>query len=210
MLLIFSAKAQMSRADQLKSLENSNSRVTGTVHGNAVDQDKTMTATTKSAARLFGTKDDLTSVITIIPSGSTVTVLGSDSTYYKVQFEETEGYILKRQAVIGSTSSAPKSSKEQESNNQASSQNNKPVVQQDENGRFSYLENKYGTAMAARLNAGKIWKGMNAEMVKDSWGSPQKINRIINGNTISEDWTYKSTRLYFENNTLVDWGPVRR
>jgi hypothetical protein len=208
MLLVFTAMAQMSRADQLKSLEQGNNVKQASSNSKVApaDQDKP-TATTRSAARLFGTKDDLTSVITIIPSGSTVSVIGSDSTYYKVVFEETEGYILKRQAVIDDK---PKVVTSQDNASQSPTQNNKPVVQQDENNRFSYLEKKYGTAMAARLNAGKIWKGMNTEMVKDSWGSPQKINRIINGNTINEDWTYKSTRLYFENNTLVDWGPVRR
>ena len=28
--------------------------------------------------------------------------------------------------------------------------------------------------MAARLYAGKIWKGMNSEMVKDSWGQRKR------------------------------------
>ena len=28
--------------------------------------------------------------------------------------------------------------------------------------------------MAARLYAGKIWKGMNSEMVRDSWGAAAK------------------------------------
>ena len=45
--------------------------------------------------------------------------------------------------------------------------------------------------MAARIIAGKIWKGMNSEMVKDSWGNPEKINRIISGNVIKEEWIYQ-------------------
>ena len=36
--------------------------------------------------------------------------------------------------------------------------------------------------MASRLYSGKIWKGMNAEMVRDSWGRAGKINRVISGN----------------------------
>jgi hypothetical protein len=64
--------------------------------------------------------------------------------------------------------------------------------------------------MAARLNSGKIWKGMNAAMVVDSWGNAQKINRIIDGNTIKEEWIYTNTWLYFEDNTLVEWGAVKR
>ena len=64
--------------------------------------------------------------------------------------------------------------------------------------------------MAARLYAGKIWKGMNSEMVKDSWGAAEKINRVISGNIIKEEWIYKNTWLYFENNTLLEWGPVKK
>ena len=63
--------------------------------------------------------------------------------------------------------------------------------------------------MAARLGAGKIWKGMSAEMVRDSWGSPSKINRVI-GNNVREEWVYRNTWLFIENNTLVDWGPVKQ
>ena len=42
------------------------------------------TATIKSATRLFEDKNDLTSVITVIPSVSEVDVLGADSTYLRV------------------------------------------------------------------------------------------------------------------------------
>jgi hypothetical protein len=82
--------------------------------------------------------------------------------------------------------------------------------QQPQVSRFTYLESKYGSSMAAKLVSGKIWKGMNAEMVRDSWGKPQKINRVIAGNTIKEEWIYSSTWLYIENDNLVEWGPIRR
>ena len=64
--------------------------------------------------------------------------------------------------------------------------------------------------MADRLYAGKIWKGMNSEMVKDSWGEAEKINRVISGNVIKEEWIFRSTWLYFENNTLLEWGSVKK
>ena len=164
------------------------------------------TATLKSASRLFAAKDDLTSVILVIPSGSTVNVLGSDSTYLHITFEENDGYILKRQAVIDKK---PVTITSQQVNAQKQVQET-PQAQPEEVSRFSYLEDKYGTNMVAKLNSGKIWKGMNAEMVKDSWGAADKINRVISGNIIQEEWTFKNTWLYFENNTLKDWGPTRK
>jgi hypothetical protein len=50
---------------------------------------------------------------------------------------------------------------------------------------------------------------MNTQMVKDSWGSPKKINRVISSNMVKEEWIYKNSWLYFENSTLADWGPVK-
>ena len=174
--------------------------------------DGNTTATMKSAGRLFGTKDDLTTVILIIPSGSTVDVLDADSTYYHVIFEDNEGYIFRRQAVINE---APVYSQQNTAQNTQQSIRQSQQLQEEQAGqqqisRFSYLENKYGSNMAARLMAGKIWKGMNAEMVRDSWGTAQKINRVISGNIIKEEWIFRNTWLYFENNTLVEWGPIRQ
>jgi hypothetical protein len=164
---------------------------------NAQDQG---TARLKSASRLFAAKDDLTSVIMIIPADSVVTVIDSDSTYFHVSYDDSEGYIFKRQAVL-------------EKEPVVASQNHQPMQQvqkSTDDDRFRYLENKYGTSMAGKLINGKIWKGMSADMVNDSWGTAQKINRVINGNTIRERWYFKNTWLYFENSVLLDWGAIRK
>ena len=62
--------------------------------------------------------------------------------------------------------------------------------------------------MAALLFAGKIWKGMSSDMVKDSWGAPLKINRVI-GDVVKEEWIFKNSWLFIENDHLVEWGPVK-
>jgi hypothetical protein len=194
-VIAFSIQAQPNKNELLTSLEKNQLPV----------QNDTLTATLTSATRLFGSKDDLTSVIIVIPSGSIVSVLDSDSTYLHVLFEEDKGYIFKRHAVIN---------KPEVNNSQsiiyveAVSSSQPDQVQKVS--RFSYLESKYGSSMAARLSAGKIWKGMNAEMVTDSWGTGEKVNREISGNLMKEEWIYKNTWLYFENNILLDWGPVKK
>lgn len=164
------------------------------------------TATLKSAARLFEAKNDLTTVIEVLPSGTRVTVLDSDSTYSRVQYENVEGYILKRQLVKDLTPVISESAKRpvEERLNEGA----RPV-EESTISRFSYLENKYGTNVAERISSGKIWKGMNGEMVRDSWGNPQKISRVISSNTVKEEWTYRSTILYFQDNKLIQWGPVK-
>ncbi|MGA2406065.1 MAG: hypothetical protein ABSF81_04845 [Bacteroidales bacterium] len=192
---IIPVRAQANKADQLQALQKNQ----------PASQNVTTTGTLKSSSRLFGTKDDLTSVILIIPADSIVTILDSDSTYFHVIFEENEGYIFKRHVLINNT---PVSTSQTIQSQQQVQEVQPSQEQQDD--RFSYLENKYGSNMAARLMAGKIWKGINSEMVKDSWGTAEKINRVITGNVIKEEWIFKNTWLYFENNTLLEWGPVRK
>jgi hypothetical protein len=189
---LISISAQYNKSALLENLEASQT----------VSQDVT-TATVKTSTRLFKTKDDLTSVILIIPSGSVVSVLGSDSTYLIVSYQEDKGYIFTKHAVIDKV---PNTFREIQSSQPEEVQ----PVQSETDGRYEALVSKYGTAMAARLYAGKIWKGMNSEMARDSWGAAARVNRVVNGNVIKEEWIYRSTWLYFENNTLLSWGPVKK
>lgn len=196
LLLTVTLSGQENRATVLQNLEK----------GSPASREINVTATTRSATRLFGDSNDLTSVITIIPNGTVVGVLGSDSTFLNITFEDTTGYIFKRHAVIESSAAESKAVPRPANDNRvAESQQEQPQVS-----RFSYLESKYGTNMAARLSPGKIWKGMDSEMIRDSWGNPQKINRVISGNTVKEEWIFKNTWLYVENDVLLDWGPIRR
>jgi len=194
--LIYPMKSQASNEEKLLNLEK-----------NSQSQANDVTATMTSASRLFKSPDDLTSVILIIPKGSQVVVLESDSTYLKVSFEDNVGYIYRQHAVIDKNTSQVSEPVRNEVPAEQEVQNNQS---QQQLSRFSYLESKYGTSMAARINSGKIWKGMNSEMVKDSWGRADKISREISGNNVKEEWIYKNTWLYFENNTLVGWGAVRK
>jgi hypothetical protein len=173
----------------------------GSEYVSGAGNNQQVTATLKSSTRLFKDKMDLTSVITIIPQGESVVVLGADSIYLHVVYDENEGYILSRHATIDKVAAAVQSSRQDPGNNLASNK---------ADDRYTYLVNQYGENMAARLYAGKIWKGLNSEMVKDSWGPADRINRVVSGNIVKEEWIYRSSWLYFENNTLVKWGPVQK
>ena len=197
--LVLIGQAQSNKAAQLQDLEKNQ----------PANQNGSTTATLTSATRLFGEKGDLTTVIEIVPKGSSVTVLDSDSTYLHVALDETQGYIFKRDAAIDKIPSKLVQAAQPIEPKQETQPVQEQPQQEQQVSRFTYLENKYGSNMAARLISGKIWKGMNAEMVKDSWGSAEKINRVISGNVIKEEWIFRSTWLYFENNSLVEWGPRR-
>src|SRR5664279_415082 len=105
------------------------SAISITAQTNNTDNLQAPTATLKSASRLFAAKDDLTSVIQIIPADSVVTVLDSDSTYLHVVFDQNEGYIFKRQAVLDKIPSHNQS--------QPAIQETQPVQEQQQS-RLSY------------------------------------------------------------------------
>jgi hypothetical protein len=190
-----SLAGQTNKSDKLQALEQNQ----------PVDQNIQATATLKSASRLFATKDDLTSVIFVIPADSVVSVLDSDSSYFHVIYAGSEGFIFKRDAVIDKTPVLSQPVVQ----SQPSAQNSEPIQEQQQS-RYSYLENKYGSNMAPRLFSGKIWKGMTSEMVNDSWGTADKVNRMKSGNIVKEEWIFRDTWLYFENSTLLEWGAVKK
>jgi hypothetical protein len=193
-LLFTSLNSQETKTDVLQSLEKDQ----------AADQNAIITATIKSATRLFKDKDDLTSVILIIPPDSIVYVIASDDTFMNVDYEGNAGYIYSRHAEINKTADLAQPAVQQMSAGQEAN-----PVQEQKVSRYTYLENKYGSSIAPRLYSGKIWKGMNTQMVKDSWGSPKKINRVISGNIVKDEWIYNNTWLHFQNSTLTSWGQVK-
>lgn len=169
------------------------------------------TATLKSASRLFTDKNDLTSVILIIPSGVTVDVIDYDDTYMHIVYDNQEGYILSKHATLDMPQ--PKNESIKQQNQLVTTDNTARQIQprqQREESRYTYLSNKYGPNVASRLYEGKIWKGMTAEMVRDSWGNPRKINRVINGNNIKEEWIYSNTWIFIQNDRLLEWGPIKK
>lgn len=72
--------------------------------------------------------------------------------------------------------------------------------------RTKDLASKYGTEVANKIIAGKIWLGMTDAMSKESWGLPNDINRTVGNWGVHEQWIYPSNvYLYFENGVLTSW-----
>jgi hypothetical protein len=167
-------------------------------------------ATTKGAVRLFGDKDDLTTVIQIIPDGSIVEIIKSDTLYSLVRFEETEGYVKSDKLaepprVISVAPILPPVSANEQP------QQPQPDVQsyQQPADRYEALVAKYGTDIGKRLYQHKVWKGVTSDMATDSWGKPKQINRMYVDQSVDEEWIYSKKWLYFRDNILIEWGPVK-
>ncbi len=71
------------------------------------------------------------------------------------------------------------------------------------------LTMKYGNDIGKRLYQHKVWKGINADMARDSWGKAKQINRMYVDQSVDEEWIYSQKWLYFRDNILIEWGPVK-
>lgn len=78
--------------------------------------------------------------------------------------------------------------------------------------RQQQLVAKYGEEAAALIMARKVWQGMTAEQLVDSWGSPIDVGREIIRTRTKETWKYGQigknrfrNRVYLENGIVIGW-----
>ena len=154
-------------------------------------------AVTSSACRLYSDIGNLSSVITIIPVDTRIFIVDIMDEYYYIKTEVNQGFVRKSKI-----------------NPDQSFFEKPPEVlnQQDTVTGFSnkleYLRYTYGWETGQKIFDHKIWRNMTTNMVEDSWGRPDKINRLIKSGQVKEKWFYPSTYLIFMNDRLIDWGPV--
>ncbi|MFO7755472.1 MAG: hypothetical protein R6V34_05775 [Bacteroidales bacterium] len=156
-------------------------------------------ATTKSVTRLFGDKENVSTVIAYIPEGTELDVLVVEEDYLKILYDEEEGFILTEKAILRNTEGEILQVGEQEE---------EAVNIRQPADRREMLINKYGTRTGKAIYQHKIWKGMKSDMVFDSWGKPLRVDRLTKGSDIQERWIYTESYVIFEDDILVDWGPV--
>jgi hypothetical protein len=193
--------------------------------GITVSAQELQKATTKGAVRLFGDKDDLTTVITLIPAGSNVEIIKPDIEYTLVRFDNSEGFVKSDKLVtvqatipVQATtnvpsnqttySAQPQPQPQPQSQYQVQAQPQFQPQSQPQN-RYEMLTMKYGNDIGKRLFQHKVWKGINADMARDSWGKPKQINRMYVDQSVDEEWIYSQKWLYFRDNILIEWGPVK-
>jgi type II secretory pathway pseudopilin PulG len=183
-------------------------------------QTQQLKGVTKGGLRLFGEKDDLTTVIVIVPAGTEVDILSQDGDYLLVRYGDYTGYLIagkvevkgpvqtvQQQTVQQQQVAQQQGVQQQKVQQQQGVQQKKPISAEN---RMSYLVNKYDRSIASRIYAGKIWKGMSSDMVRDAWGEPDRTNTVTVEGVIKEEWIYRSTWLLIEQGKLKEWGPVGR
>ena len=71
------------------------------------------------------------------------------------------------------------------------------------------LSEKYGAKSGQAIYEHKIWKGMDHNMIRDSWGKPLRVSREVKTSGTVEIWTYRKSWLLLRNGILSEWGPNR-
>ncbi len=165
---------------------------------------------TKGAVRLFADKDDLTSVIQIIPDGTVVEAVSADTAFTLIRLGDVQGYVKSDRltaALPVVTTTQPAVQPVQEA---APVQ---PVAdvqaRQIPTDRYQALSEKYGADLGLKLYQHKVWKGITSDMARDSWGKPKQINRMYVDSSVDEEWIYSRSYLYFRDGVLIEWGPVK-
>lgn len=177
---------------------------------------------TKGAVRLFADKDDLTSVLQIIPDGTVVEAISADTVFTLIRLGDVQGYVKSDRL----TAALPAVSTAQPDLQQAEEAVLQPVAEQAQEAgetqpsadvtyrqvptdRYQALSEKYGADLGLKLYQHKVWKGISSDMARDSWGKPKQINRMYVDTSVDEEWIYSKSYLYFRDGVLIEWGQVK-
>jgi hypothetical protein len=149
-------------------------------------------AVIKETARLYSDKDNASSVIMYVPADSAVMIIDTAGSFFLVHYKDLDGFVRqnrvrKYKEVLYELTAPP-------GENMTEPQN-----------RHDLLIAKYGQKKGKDIYEHKIWKGMNSEMVLDSWGKPKVINHYDTGNGFREEWVYPKYVLSFSNGILTGW-----
>jgi hypothetical protein len=142
-----------------------------------------------------------------------VKVIDSIKSFYKVYFNGIEGYSLKLNFI-----SAAEINKRLEDENrkreeekllkekrmeQDNQLKEKLIIAMEQ--RKKDLIEKYGQTNGTKIFMRKIWLGMTKEMLFESWGQPDDINRSVGSWGVHEQMVYGKSFVYIENDVLTSW-----
>ncbi len=74
----------------------------------------------------------------------------------------------------------------------------------------AYLIAKYGREDGLKVFMGLVWKGMTENMLRDSWGNPDKIDKSVYTYGAFTQWYYGDIIYFFKNKKLIDWEEKRK
>jgi len=64
---------------------------------------------------------------------------------------------------------------------------------------------KYGKEVGGKVSYKQIWTGMTDEMVRDSWGEPDKIDKNVKPWGVFTQWYFGNVTFFFKDGKLTEW-----
>lgn len=71
--------------------------------------------------------------------------------------------------------------------------------------RKNELIKKHGATIGLKIFEERIWIGMTKEMLLESWGKPDDINRSVGSWGVHEQCIYTNAYVYIENGVVTSW-----
>jgi hypothetical protein len=136
----------------------------------------------------------------MIKKGTIIKALETKDKSYRVVSDSTEGWVS-----VYLVKSVEKIRLEKEGEKEKRRQDSISVAK-NEADFLSILSKKYGNKIAIRIVNKEIWIGMTDEMLLDSWGKPNEINRTVNEYGTSEQWVYGDRNyVYIDDGIVSGW-----
>jgi hypothetical protein len=143
--------------------------------------------------------DPSTETIGKIPRYASLNVTGFQETYLKVKFDTLEGYI----SYLFVKGYTPEFRLYFDYAKSLDDKEIKEKLQAKDKKRLDELIEKYGKWASERIVEEKIWIGMTEEMLLESLGRPNDINRTVTSNSVSKQYVYPNYRYVYVVNGKV-------
>lgn len=135
----------------------------------------------------------------IVPINTVLEISEKSGSYYKVNYNGLTGYIHYASLVDIQKLEKQKEIAEAKANNE------NVLAMKSKLERKQRLIKKYGTINGARIADHKIWIGMTREMLIESLGKPNDINRTVTASETHEQFVYLDLYVYVENGIVTSY-----
>ncbi|MCF1753383.1 hypothetical protein [Mariniradius sediminis] len=152
-----------------------------------------------------------------VKSGTKAALLGLSKDHLRIKIDTTEGFISYVFVNLRNTQLEDyfsyyvleKKNKEQAIEDSLIQVRNKEEEiqrRQQYETRFNELTKKYGSTIGKRIFMKEVWIGMTEDMLLDSWGEPEEINRTVTATLVRKQYVYPGQKyIYVENGKVTAW-----
>lgn len=211
-------EAKISLENQIKEIDNRLNELYQQKHEATIAQNASgHFAVTKSSAKLYNmpVANELRKVVAEIPKGTRLLITKWERACLRTNFGGKTGYLFPHQlefdnpeaykALKEESQRLVREGKAEKADWEYLLDDQQAAAEKKRKERLSKLTSKYGKIAALKIVEGKVWIGMTKEMMIESWGQPEDINRSVGSWGVHEQCIYGDTYVYVENGKVASW-----